>query len=84
MQRCRPGRYVHLPAESTSSGHTGCPRTVAGQLSFLPVVDGPGGIIPDRISVLIESGNLSRIPCIIGANLDEGGDYFPLSLDGAD
>ncbi len=44
----------------------------AGQLAFLPVVDGPGGIIPDRVSVLIESGKLSRIPFLIGTNLDEG------------
>lgn len=38
-------------------------------ISFQPVIDGPGGLIADRPSQLIPAGNL---PTLIGSNLDEG------------
>ncbi len=39
---------------------------------FTSVVDGPGGVIPNRVSVLMNSGKFSRIPFMAGADLDDG------------
>jgi carboxylesterase type B len=39
---------------------------------FLPVIDGPNGLLPDLPSVLMEKGKFARVPFIAGANLDEG------------
>ena len=43
---------------------------------FSPVLDGPGGIIPDFPSKLYAKGHFSRIPRIMGTNLDEGDLYY--------
>ncbi|KAF8147683.1 extracellular triacylglycerol lipase precursor [Crassisporium funariophilum] len=40
-----------------------------GVTVFQPVIDGPGGLLPDRPSKVVPQGNL---PSIIGSNLDEG------------
>ncbi|KAF9484148.1 triacylglycerol lipase 3 [Pholiota conissans] len=37
--------------------------------SFVPVIDGPGGLLPDRPSHLTLQ---ARLPTLIGSNLDEG------------
>ncbi|KAJ7127858.1 Alpha/Beta hydrolase protein [Mycena epipterygia] len=37
-----------------------------------PTIDGPGGLLPDLPSVLLEKGKFARIPFIAGGNLDEG------------
>lgn len=37
-----------------------------------PVIDGPGGLIPDLPSVLFGRGQFARLPFIAGTNLDEG------------
>jgi carboxylesterase type B len=37
-----------------------------------PVVDGPGGVIPDRTSKLVREGKFAKLPFIGGTNLDEG------------
>ncbi|KAJ7507024.1 esterase 1 [Mycena galericulata] len=37
-----------------------------------PVIDGPGGIIPDLPSVLFQRGQFARLPFIAGTNQDEG------------
>lgn len=39
---------------------------------FVPVIDGPDGIIPDLPSKLLAAGKFSKIPFIAGTNLDEG------------
>ena len=39
---------------------------------FVPVIDGPGGIIPDLPSTLVASGKFSKIPTMTGTNLDDG------------
>lgn len=39
---------------------------------FFPVVDGTGGIVPDRASALIAKGGFTKLPFIAGTNLDEG------------
>ena len=38
-------------------------------VSFEPVIDGPGGIVPARWSQIVPQGSL---PTLIGTNLDEG------------
>ncbi|KAI0710298.1 extracellular triacylglycerol lipase precursor [Cerioporus squamosus] len=47
---------------------------------FVPVIDGPGGLVPDLPSKLIADGKFSKIPFIAGTNLDEGTDFTPTSL----
>ncbi|KAJ7118439.1 extracellular triacylglycerol lipase precursor [Mycena crocata] len=37
-----------------------------------PVIDGPGGIVPDLPSVLFKQGHFARLPFISGTNQDEG------------
>jgi carboxylesterase type B len=37
-----------------------------------PVIDGPGGLIPDLPSVLFKRGQFARLPFIAGTNQDEG------------
>jgi acetylcholinesterase len=39
---------------------------------FLPVLDGPGGLIPDLPSKLLDQGKFAKVPFIAGTNLDEG------------
>ncbi|KAK6996541.1 carboxylic ester hydrolase [Favolaschia claudopus] len=39
---------------------------------FVPVLDGPGGLLPELPSGLIAKGKFARLPFITGANLDEG------------
>ncbi|KAH8120731.1 hypothetical protein DFH11DRAFT_1758726 [Phellopilus nigrolimitatus] len=45
---------------------------IQGEFSFLPVIDGPGGIIHDLLSKFFTSGHFARIPFIAGTKLDEG------------
>jgi hypothetical protein len=42
------------------------------QFPWEPVIDGPGGLIPDLPSVLFKRGQFARLPFIAGTNLDEG------------
>jgi acetylcholinesterase len=44
----------------------------APDFPWLPIVDGPGGLIPDRISKLCREGKFADLPFIDGTNLDEG------------
>ncbi|KAJ7480304.1 extracellular triacylglycerol lipase precursor [Mycena galericulata] len=46
-------------------------ETTAG-FPWAPIIDGPGGLIPDLPSVLFERGQFARLPFIAGTNLDEG------------
>ncbi|KAK7006165.1 carboxylic ester hydrolase [Favolaschia claudopus] len=39
---------------------------------FVPVLDGPHGLLPELPSGLIAKGRFARLPFITGANLDEG------------
>ena len=41
-------------------------------LLFPPVIDGPGGLIPDLPSKLVSEGKIADIPFMAGTNLDEG------------
>ena len=55
--------------------------TATGELDafiFVPVIDGPGGLVPDLPSRLISAGKFAKIPFITGDNLDEGEYRRPL------
>ncbi|KAI0753756.1 extracellular triacylglycerol lipase precursor [Fomes fomentarius] len=47
---------------------------------FVPVLDGPDGIIPDLPSKLLAAGKFSKIPFIAGTNLDEGTSFTPTTI----
>ncbi|KAJ7111450.1 esterase 1 [Mycena epipterygia] len=49
-----------------------------------PVIDGPGGLIPDLPSVLFQRGHFARLPFIAGTNLDEGTDFTPPAINSTD
>ncbi|HEX4337779.1 MAG TPA: carboxylesterase family protein [Polyangiaceae bacterium] len=40
--------------------------------TFGVVVDGPGGFLPDQARALFASGNVAKVPYILGSNNDEG------------
>ncbi|KAJ7206513.1 extracellular triacylglycerol lipase precursor [Mycena pura] len=46
-----------------------------------PVIDGPGGLIPDLPSVLFERGRFARLPFISGTNQDEGTLFVPTTVN---
>ncbi|KAK7024892.1 carboxylic ester hydrolase [Favolaschia claudopus] len=52
-------------------------NTVVG---WTPVIDGPGGFIPELPSELMARGHFSRIPFISGTNLDEGTLFVDTSI----
>ncbi|KAI0331004.1 esterase 1 [Cubamyces sp. BRFM 1775] len=60
-----------LSAYNTSSAES--PES----FQFVPVIDGPDGLIPDLPSKLMSEGKFSRIPLITGANLDDGTFFTP-------
>ncbi|RDX48969.1 extracellular triacylglycerol lipase precursor [Lentinus brumalis] len=47
---------------------------------FVPVLDGPDGLVPDLPSKLLAAGKFSKIPFIAGTVLDEGTDFTPNSI----
>ncbi|OSD07125.1 esterase 1 [Trametes coccinea BRFM310] len=47
---------------------------------FVPVIDGPGGLIPDSPSKLYSDGKFARIPLMTGANLDDGTFFTPAGV----
>ncbi|RPD53636.1 extracellular triacylglycerol lipase precursor [Lentinus tigrinus ALCF2SS1-7] len=47
---------------------------------FVPVIDGPDGLVPDLPSKLLAAGKFSKIPFIAGTNLDEGTDFTPTAI----
>ncbi|KAF7316247.1 Carboxylic ester hydrolase [Mycena indigotica] len=50
----------------------------ANDLAFNPVIDGPGGVLPDLPSKLVPR---SRIPVIVGSCKDEGTLFTPQDVD---
>ncbi|EJD02497.1 esterase 1 [Fomitiporia mediterranea MF3/22] len=55
--------------------------TIPSEFPFAPLIDGPGGIIPDLPSKLFKKGQFSRIPFISGTNLDEGTLFIPTTFN---
>ncbi|KAI1083887.1 alpha/beta-hydrolase [Whalleya microplaca] len=50
---------------------------------FQPVIDGPGGIIPDLPIVSWQKGNVLRIPILTGFNTNEGAVFVPARANNA-
>jgi len=48
---------------------------------FQPVIDGPGGLIPDIPSKLLAKGQFTKLPFISGTNNDEGTIFTPTTTD---
>ncbi|KAJ7750701.1 extracellular triacylglycerol lipase precursor [Mycena maculata] len=48
---------------------------------WLPVIDGPRGLIPDLPSVLLERGQFARLPFVAGTNEDEGTLFAPQTIN---
>lgn len=46
--------------------------TTAAPWTFAPVVDGPGGFLPDQARTLFDEGKIAKVPYILGSNNDEG------------
>lgn len=42
------------------------------EFAFVPVIDGPGGIVPDLPSVLYSQGHFAKVALLTGQNTDEG------------
>ena len=55
-------------------------ETIPDLFHFVPVIDGPGGLLPDTPSSLLAAGNFSKIPFIAGTVLDEGTDFVPREI----
>ncbi|KAJ7106522.1 esterase 1 [Mycena epipterygia] len=49
-----------------------------------PVIDGPGGLLPDLPSVLLKRGQFARLPFITGTNQDEGTLFVPETTNSTD
>ena len=52
-------------------------RSLPEEFQYVPVIDGPGGLIPDLPSTLLAEallaeGNFSKFPTMTGTNLDDG------------
>lgn len=60
----------NVPVEEIVTAHAAAVATTV--VGWTPVIDGPGGFIPDLPSKLMAQGHFSRIPFISGTNLDEG------------
>ncbi|KAJ7700400.1 esterase 1 [Mycena rosella] len=81
------GGVASCASKATSGSTFGCLRSASTSEIFeglsaalaeanelfpwYPVLDGPGGLIPDLPSVLFERGQFARLPFIAGTNLDE-------------
>ena len=50
------------------------------EFQYVPVIDGPGGLIPDLPSTLLAEGKFSKIPTMTGTNLDDGTHFSLLVL----
>ncbi|EJD02496.1 esterase 1 [Fomitiporia mediterranea MF3/22] len=50
-------------------------------VAFRPVIDGPGGVLPDLPSKLYAGGRVPIVPFITGDTLDEGTFFVPTNLN---
>ncbi|KAJ7700405.1 esterase 1 [Mycena rosella] len=67
--------FACLREANTTEIFAGLSTAMANQTEAFPwdpVIDGPGGLIPDLPSVLFSRGQFSRLPFMAGTNLDEG------------
>ncbi|KAJ7144526.1 esterase 1 [Mycena epipterygia] len=53
-------------------------------LPWAPTIDGPGGVIPDLQSKLLQAGTFAHLPFIAGDVLDEGSAFVPSTTNSTD
>ncbi|KAL5489735.1 hypothetical protein ACEPAI_4567 [Sanghuangporus weigelae] len=57
---------------------------IQAEFPFAPVIDGPGGVIPDLPSKLYAQGRFARTPFITGTCLDEGTLFIPTAMNSSE
>ncbi|KAI1093808.1 alpha/beta-hydrolase [Rostrohypoxylon terebratum] len=74
-----------LPLDKIANASNAVWRRWNGSLrwAFQPVIDGPGGIIPDLPSQSWKKGNVLRIPILTGFNSNEGAIFVPTHANNA-
>ncbi|CAJ2511469.1 Uu.00g070940.m01.CDS01 [Anthostomella pinea] len=70
-------RALPLGTISSASGYTWNRWSSSLRWPFQPVIDGPGGIIPDLPIKSWAKGNVLRIPILTGFNTNEGSVFVP-------
>ncbi|KAF8212696.1 esterase 1 [Mycena galopus ATCC 62051] len=63
------------------AGISAAMNETSAEFPWVPVIDGPGGLIPDLPSALLKCGQFARLPFIAGTNLDEGTLFTPRTLN---
>ncbi|KAF7343254.1 Carboxylic ester hydrolase [Mycena venus] len=66
------------------AGLTAAMAETINEFPWDPVLDGPGGLIPDLPSVLFKRGHFARLPFIAGTNQDEGTTFTPTTINSTD
>lgn len=69
-----------MSTESLLKGVLASEKNITGP-PFLPVLDGPDPVLRDYPSKIVASGAWSRLPTIVGTNLDDGTNYALPNLD---
>ncbi|KAJ7096417.1 esterase 1 [Mycena epipterygia] len=69
---------ILLDALGTASGK------IPEQFPWVPVIDGPGGLLPEMPSTLLEKGLFSDLPYISGTTLDEATFFVSPYIDSED
>ncbi|KAJ6463699.1 extracellular triacylglycerol lipase precursor [Mycena vitilis] len=71
-----------VPVDEIVTAHAAAVATAV--VGWTPVIDGPGGLIPELPSELVAEGHFSRVPFISGTNLDEGTLFVDPSVNTTD
>ncbi|TFY71898.1 hypothetical protein EVG20_g1117 [Dentipellis fragilis] len=88
LSHIRPEQHVLLSSKCDycrvgCSMESDCHRQ-PGAFPFAPVIDGPGGIIPDLPTTRLLAGAGPRIPFMSGTVLDEGTSFTPTIVSSQD
>ncbi|KAI1337246.1 Alpha/Beta hydrolase protein [Xylariaceae sp. FL0016] len=76
-------RKLPLSVVSSASGYLWSKWSDTLRWPFQPVIDGPGGLIPDLPINSWAAGNVLRIPILTGFNTNEGTDFVPTNANNA-
>jgi para-nitrobenzyl esterase len=68
-----PADQIMAWAPDASSDGSGAPG-----ISWVPVIEGPGGVLPDHPDTLIARGDYNRGEVLVGTNKNEAGLFNPL------
>jgi acetylcholinesterase len=70
-------QQANLSAEALQNATAAAGRSNTNQFPFIPTFDGTTGVYPTPGSIVLKSGNWSKIPFITGCNKDEGTAFIP-------